>query len=220
VLTQIERGATIAEAIEKARAKGLAENDCSRDLDGRDTAAKLAIITWMSFGIAPASVDISRLGLTRHTPRLIDAARTLGGRVRLLGEAELVGKREISSTVEQVVFSEHHAFAQTELEDNRIEVDLGWSAPLTVSGPGAGGAPTATALLGDILNTQPRANDRSEKAGEFRCVEDRRIHRWLIASSGEWSVFTATRRELQQRTAGDDVAVARLALPAIPAEVS
>jgi homoserine dehydrogenase len=220
VLTLVERGATIAEALEKARVKGLAENDCSRDLDGRDTAAKLAIVTWMSFGIAPASVDISRLGITRHTPRLIDAARTLGGRVRLVGEAELVGKREICSTVEPVVFPEHHAFAQTELEDNRIEVDLGWSAPLTVSGPGAGGPPTATALLGDILNTQPRANDRSVRSGEFTCVEDRRVHRWLIASSGEWSVFTATRRELAERVDGDQVAVARLGLPLIPADAS
>jgi homoserine dehydrogenase len=220
VLTEIERGATIAEALEKARAKGLAENDCSRDLDGRDTAAKLAIVTWMSFGISPARVDISRRGITRHTPKLIEAARTLGGRVRLVGQAELVGKREISSTVEQVVFPEHHAFAQTELEDNRIEVDLGWSAPLTVSGPGAGGAPTATALLGDILNTQPRANDRSAKFAEFRCVEDRRVHRWLVASSGEWNVFAATRSELDERTSGDDVAIARVELPVISGDAS
>src|SRR4029450_3238142 len=94
VLTLIERGATIADAIEKARAKGLAEQDCSRDLDGRDVAAKLAIVTWMSFGIAPSRVTIPKLGITRQTPRLIEAARALGGKVRLLGQAELVGKRE------------------------------------------------------------------------------------------------------------------------------
>jgi homoserine dehydrogenase len=221
VLTVIERGATISDAIEKARAKGLAEQDCSRDLDGRDIAAKLAIVTWMSFGIAPAKVTIPRIGITRQTPRLIEAARTLGGKVRLLGQAELVGKRDVSAFVEPVVFPEHHSFARTELEDNRIEVDLGWSAPLTVSGPGAGGAPTATALLGDILNTQPRANDRSTRGSEFKCADDSRSHRWLLANSEGWRVFAATRHELQQRIAGDsDVAVARLELPVISGEVS
>jgi homoserine dehydrogenase len=221
VLTQIERGCTIADAIEKARVRGLAEADCSRDLDGRDVAAKLAIVTWMSFGIAPSKVEIQRRGITRHTPRLIDAARTLGGKVRLLGQCESVGKREISAFVEPVVFTEHHAFAQTELEDNRIEVDLGWTAPLTVSGPGAGGLPTATALLGDILNTQPRANDRSARGSEFRCADDRRIHRWLLASGEGWKVFAATREELARAIQADpDVAVARLEIPVIPADAS
>ena len=221
VLTQIERGATIADAIEKARVKGLAEQDCSRDLDGRDVAAKLAIVTWMSFGIAPSQVTIPKLGITRQTPRLIEAARALGGKVRFLGQAELVGKREVCAFVEPVVFPEHHSFARTELEDNRIEVDLGWSAPLTVSGPGAGGAPTATALLGDILNTQPRANDRSTRGTEFRCTDDGRAHRWLLANADGWRVFAATRRELQERIAGDaDVSVARLELPVISADAS
>lgn len=218
VLTQIERGCTISDAIEKARLRGLAEADCSRDLDGRDVAAKLAIVTWMSFGIAPSKVEIARRGITCHTPRLIDAARTLGGKVRLIGQCESVGKREISAFVEPVVFTEHHALAQTELEDNRIEVDLGWTAPLTVSGPGAGGLPTATALLGDILNTQPRANDRSLN---HRCTDDRRVHRWLLASSDGWKVFSATRAELFERVGGDaDVAVARLEIPVIPADAS
>jgi homoserine dehydrogenase len=221
VLTQIERGSSVADAIDKARARGLAEADCSRDIDGRDVAAKLAIVTWMSFGIAPSKVDIARRGITRHTPRLIDAARTLGGKVRLIGQCESVGTREISAFVEPVVFTEHHAVAQTVLEDNRIEVDLGWTAPLTVSGPGAGGLPTATALLGDILNTQPRANDRSTLGPNHRCADDPRVHRWLLASSEGWKVFAATRSELSRKIEGDaDVAVARLEIPVIPVDAS
>jgi homoserine dehydrogenase len=221
VLTALERGATMSNSIEQARARGLAEQDCSRDLDGRDVAAKLAIVTWMSFGIAPSKVEIQTRGITRHTPRLVDAARILGGRVRLIGQCESIGKREISAVVEPVVFTEHHAFAQTDAEDNRIEVDLGWSAPLTVSGPGAGGLPTATALLGDILNTQPRANDRSLRGTEYRCANDHRVHRWLLAYPEGWKVFAATRGEVARAIEGDhDVAVARLELPVIPAEAS
>jgi homoserine dehydrogenase len=221
VLTAIEHGATVSDAIEQARARGLAEQDCSRDLDGRDVAAKLAIVTWMSFGIAPSKVDIERRGITRHTPKLVEAAAILGGKVRLIGQCEAIGKREICAVVEPVVFTEHHAFAQTELEDNRIEVDLGWSAPLTVSGPGAGGVPTATALLGDILNTQPRANDRSLCGSEYSCASDHRVHRWLLASYEGWKVFSATRSELARKIHGDrEVAVARLELPIIPAQAS
>ena len=223
VLTLIERGASLEHAIEGARSRGLAEANCTRDLDGSDVAAKLAIVVWMSFGIAPSAVRISRNGITRQTPHLVEAAKVLGGKVRLVGECEAVGKRGVAAWVEPVVFDENHAFARTELEDNRIEVDLGWTSPLTVSGPGAGGVPTATALLGDLLNFAPRANDKSRFPDTFECVEDVKVHRWLVAYSGGWRVFTATRRELRERFANaerENVAIARLELPVISAEAS
>ena len=222
VITQIERGASLDEALGQARQRGLAEADCSRDLNGSDVAAKLAIIAWMSFGIAPSRVEIPKLGITRQSPRLIEAAEVLGGSVRLIGECRSEGKAEISAFVEPVVFPKHHAFSQTELEDNRIEVDLGWTAPLTVSGPGAGGVPTATAILGDLLNTSPRANNRSQSVAELKCISDRRVHRWLLASGEGWKVFSATRADLHRaiRFDANDVAVARLELPVLPANLS
>lgn len=222
VLSTIERGASLDEALTEARLRGLAEADCSRDLDGRDIAAKLAIVTWLSFGIAPSDVRIARRGINRYTPPLIEAARVLGGKVRLIGETRITGKHEVSAFVEPVVFPEHSAFAQTELEDNRIEVDLGWTAPLTVSGPGAGGTPTATAILGDLLNASPRANNRPESSGKFTCADDRRAHRWLLSSGEGWKVFAATRAELNEKIRFDEdrVSVARLELPVIPAELS
>lgn len=225
ILTSIERGATLEEAVASARSRGLAEADCSRDLNGADAAAKLAIIVWMSFGVQPSLVNAPTAGITPLTPRLVDAARVLGGRVRLVGECIATGNRSVSAFVEPVVFPEHHAFAQTELEDNRVEVDLGWTSPLSVSGPGAGGVPTATAILGDLLNHSPRANDRTRVASGFQCVDDRSAYRWLVATAGDWQVFTATRKELRARLgiAGslpDDVAVARLELPLAALEVA
>jgi homoserine dehydrogenase len=219
VLTQIERGATLETALASARSRGLAEVDCARDLNGADIAAKLAIVVWMSFGVAPSLVDIPTFGITRHIPKLVEAAAVLGGKVRFIGECVATGRRDLSAFVEPVVFPEHHAFSRTELEDNRIEVDLGWTTPLAVSGPGAGGVPTATALLGDLLNLAPRSNERAELAAHFNCVEDRRVHRWLVASGDQWQVFSATRQELRQRVDAD-VAVARLELPVVGAEVS
>ncbi|HMA19560.1 MAG TPA: homoserine dehydrogenase [Gemmatimonadaceae bacterium] len=223
VLTLIERGASLEHAIEEARSRGLAEANCTRDLDGSDVSAKLAIVVWMSFGIAPSAVRITRTGIMSQTPHLIEAARVLGGKVRLVGECEAVGKSGVAAWVEPVVFDENHAFARTELEDNRIEVDLGWTSPLTVSGPGAGGVPTATALLGDLLNFAPRANDKSRFPATFECVEDLKVHRWLVANAGGWTVFTATRREVREKfstTEGGSIAIARLELPVISSEAS
>jgi homoserine dehydrogenase len=218
VLTQLERGVAFDDAIEAARARGLAEADCSRDLSGADSAAKLAIIVWLSFGVQPAVVEAPTAGITPLTPHLIDAAAILGGKVRLIGECIATGNDGVSAFVEPVVFPRHHAFSQTDLEDNRVEVDLGWTSPLSVSGPGAGGVPTATAILGDLLNRAPRANDRTSTQSAFRCVDDRNAYRWLAATADSWWVFTATRNELHKRLGyaaalPRDVAIARLELP-------
>ncbi|HJP60886.1 MAG TPA: hypothetical protein VJ865_12840, partial [Gemmatimonadaceae bacterium] len=56
----------------------------------------------------------------------------------------------------------------------------GWSAPLTVSGPGAGAAPTATALLSDLLRTSPPAAARGKHGKVFLATPDSREHRWLV----------------------------------------
>lgn len=220
ILTEIERGATLERALRTAQLKGLAEADSSRDLNGADVAAKLAIVTWLSFGIAPSQVDVKRFGINTLTPKLVEAAASLDGRARLIGECRTISSSGVSATVEPVVFPAHHAFARTELEDNRIEVDLGWTAPVTVSGPGAGGVPTATALLADLLNSAPRANDRPDSAAKFRCVEDGRAHRWLVAANDGWQVFTATRAELRTRTERTNVSVARLELPVVGGDAS
>jgi hypothetical protein len=75
------------------------------------------------------------------------------------------------------------AFGRTTFEDNRVEVDLGWTAPLSVSGPGAGGAPTATALLCDLLSEQNPCNERGTSRPPFTSAEDPRLHRWLVVGA-------------------------------------
>lgn len=183
VLTQIERGLSFGDALASARQRGLAEADSSRDLDGRDAAAKLSIIAWISYGIAPSALRISRIGLTPAADALVRYAATLGGRLRLLAESVLLPGREIITSVEPVILHASTSFGRTEQEDNRVEVDLGWAAPLTVSGPGAGGPPTATALLGDLLNSALPRNERGSGAAAFTPVDDPRVHRWLLATT-------------------------------------
>jgi homoserine dehydrogenase len=184
ILTELERGKSYDDALASARRKGLAEDDVSRDVDGRDAAAKIAILSWVAFGLPANSVRVRTSGILPDPDRLVRLGAAAGGRVRLIAESVSLGDNRLTTVVEPVVVSQRSSFGQTVLEDNRVEVDLGWGSPLTVSGPGAGGAPTATSLLSDILsNTSAlsRVSTRHDRA--WVSVDDPRTHRWIIAAA-------------------------------------
>ena len=185
VITQIERGQDLEVAINAARELGLAEEDCSKDLDGRDAAAKLAITAWVAFGIAPATLRIRRTSLLPHLTELVPVATALGGRLRLIAECTQLSGNAVVASVEPTIVSAASGFARTIAEENRIEIDQGWSAPLTVSGPGAGAKPTAAALLSDLLRTSPPANARGSLGRSFYPLIDPREHRWLLLAASD-----------------------------------
>jgi len=192
VISQLESGLSLDAALACARDRGLAEADSSRDLDGRDAADKLSIIAWIAFGIRPSQLDVRRISLLPGIEQLVRFAAKRGGNVRLIGECTRLTDGRVASSVEPVIVPSSHAFARTTLEENRVEVNLGWTSPLSVSGPGAGGAPTAAALLSDLVRTSPPANERGSGATQFVSVGDPRQHRWLIAAriqSGTLRVF-------------------------------
>jgi len=180
VITELERGVALDRALATARERGLAESDCSRDLDGRDAAAKLAITAWVAFGIAPSTLRIRRTSLLPGLPQLARVALGLGSRLRLLAECVQLDSNRVVASVEPTIVSAASGFARTHGEENRIEIDQGWSAPLTVSGPGAGAEPTASALLSDLLRTSPPPNARGPEARIFLPATDGREHRWLL----------------------------------------
>jgi homoserine dehydrogenase len=180
VLTRLERGATFDAALAEARQSGFAEFDATRDLDGSDAADKIAIVAWAAFGISPERVIVRRQSLLPDPVRLVRVARAAGGRLRLVAECELVhGGRGVVASVEPVVVAADSPFGRTTLENNTIEIDTGWSAPLHVSGPGAGAAPTATSLLSDLLagSATPRVRGTPPVA-----VEDERAFRWVVGA--------------------------------------
>ena len=182
VISQLESGLGLDAALACARDRGLAEADSSRDLDGRDAADKLSIIGWIAFGIRPSRLNIRRISLLPGIEQLVRFAAKRGGHVRLVGECTRLTDGRVASSVEPVIVPSSNAFARTTLEENRVEVNLGWTSPLSVSGPGAGGAPTAAALLSDLVRTSPPANERGTGAAQFVSVADPRQHRWLIAA--------------------------------------
>ena len=168
VLTRLEEGATLDSALAAARAAGFAEADASRDLDGRDAAAKLALVAWAAFGVAPESLAVRRVSLLPDPRRYVALAERFGLVVRQLAECRRDGDAVLGS-VEPVLVGAGSAFARTRDEENRVEVHTGWSAPLCASGPGAGGVPTATALLSDLLagtRHRPRAARRAGRGAD------------------------------------------------------
>lgn len=184
VLTELERGESFDTAIARARARGLAEDDYSRDLDGRDAAAKIAIIAWRTFGVNPSTIPVQRIGLLPDVSGFVRHASRLDASVRLVAECAVLDDSRITVSVLPTIVARASALGRTVKEENRIELELGWSAPLSITAPGAGGAPTATALLSDLLNVRGRPSKRDDvDGGSYSAVIDPRPHRWLVAAT-------------------------------------
>jgi homoserine dehydrogenase len=160
VLTRLERGASLEDALREARAAGFADADASRDLDGRDAAAKLSLVAWAAFGIAPEEIVVRRQSLLPDPTRYSALAARVDRVVRQVAECTVVEGAAVAS-VEPLLLEPASALARTRDEQNRVEVHSGWSAPLCASGPGAGGVPTATALLSDLVATSTTPRRRS-----------------------------------------------------------
>ena len=180
VLTRLEDGATLDDSLAAARTAGFAEADASRDLDGRDAAAKLALVAWAAFGVAPESLTVRRVSLLPDPARYVRLAERFGRIVRQVAECRRDGTAVVAC-VEPVLVGPNSAFARTRDEENRVEVHTGWSAPLCASGPGAGGVPTATALLSDLLAGPPRRSRAGRRAE--RCA-DARVSAWAVEVLG------------------------------------
>jgi homoserine dehydrogenase len=177
VLGRVEDGIALADAVAEAQAKGFAEADPTRDLAGLDAADKLRILAWLALGVDPTSLPVRRRGLDAGAGRLAAAARLLGGRVRMVAEAVRLPEGIVASVEPTLVHPESDA-AGVRSEENLLVIRSARSGTLRFSGPGAGGLPTASALLGDLL--RPAA--RLPRAGPAReaGVRDPRAHRWVL----------------------------------------
>lgn len=145
VLTCIERGDSFETALRKAQQNGFAEADATRDLNGTDSADKLRILAWLAFGVRPSDLDIRVSGILPDPERLVREAAQRNRCVRLIAHCDA-----LTASVCAVEVERESAFARNVEEQNLISIDLGWRQPIILTGPGAGGLPTATALLGDV----------------------------------------------------------------------
>jgi homoserine dehydrogenase len=144
-------GATYTDALARAQELGYAEADPSDDVGGADAAAKMAILARLAFGAPVALDDVEYQGITEIQPDDISYAKELGLSLKLLGVAE---RRDggISVRVFPCFLYSHHPLAPIEGPFNAVMVEAPAITEITMSGPGAGGVETASAVLGDVVS--------------------------------------------------------------------
>ncbi len=144
-------GASYADALARAQELGYAEADPSDDVGGADAAAKMAILARLAFHTHVALEDVSYEGITEIQPDDLAYAKELGLSLKLLGVAELIGDG-ISVRVFPCFLYRGHPLAPVEGPFNAVMVEAPSITEITMSGPGAGGVETATAVLGDVVS--------------------------------------------------------------------
>jgi homoserine dehydrogenase len=152
ILTRMEQGKlAFTDCLKEAQRLGYAEADPSFDIEGYDTAQKLAILASLTFGtrVDPNSIYIE--GISSITPADLDAADELGYRVKLLGVAVRTEKG-IEQRVHPTMVPKDSAIAQVMGVTNAVTIDAEGIAPITLVGPGAGGMATASAVVSDIAD--------------------------------------------------------------------
>ena len=152
ILTRMEQeGLSFAECLKDAQRLGYAEANPSFDIDGHDTAQKLAILASLAFGTKVAQSAVYVEGISSITPEDLRAASDLGYRVKLLGVAVKTAKG-IEQRVHPTMVPKASAIAQVMGVTNAVTVDADAVRQITLVGPGAGGEATASAVVSDIAD--------------------------------------------------------------------
>ncbi|MFM8835521.1 MAG: homoserine dehydrogenase [Actinomycetota bacterium] len=154
ILTKMsEVGADYADALGEAKKLGFAEADPTADVEGHDAAAKIAIIASIAFGTVVRAEDVFAEGISKLTAADITIARKFGFAVKLLGVAELdETSAKISVRVHPALVPLNNPLASVRESFNAVLVDGKSSGSLMFYGRGAGGEPTASAVLGDVID--------------------------------------------------------------------
>ena len=152
ILTRMEQeGLSFAECLKDAQRLGYAESNPSFDVDGHDTAQKLAILASLAFGTKVAQSAVYVEGISSIAPEDLRAAAELGYRVKLLGVAVRT-KTGIEQRVHPTMVPRSSSIAQVMGVTNAVTIDGVGLSPITLVGPGAGGTATASAVLADIAD--------------------------------------------------------------------
>jgi len=153
ILTKMtEEGTEYEDALAEAQALGYAEADPSADVDGHDAAAKAAIIASIAYGSRVVSEDVYVEGIAYITPTDIEVAMKLGYVIKLLAIIESFGIDGIAVRVHPTLVPDTHPLASVRDSFNAVFVEGAAVGDLMFYGRGAGGGPTASAVLGDLID--------------------------------------------------------------------
>ena len=153
ILTRMsESGASFSEALAEAQSLGYAERDPTADVEGWDAAAKAAIIASVAFGVQVVAGDVYREGISGITVEDIAMAGRLGYVVKLLAVVEQPARGEVAVRVHPAMVPTEHPLAAVRESYNAVFVEGDAAGELMFYGRGAGGRPTASAVLGDLVD--------------------------------------------------------------------
>ncbi|MGW4059288.1 homoserine dehydrogenase [Amycolatopsis sp. NPDC004747] len=145
-------GTGYPEALKEAIQLGYAEADPTADVEGYDTAAKAAILAGIAFATRMGPADVHREGITTITAADIAAAKELGYRLKFLAVCDRgTDGRSVTVRAHPAMIPAGHQLASVRGADNAVFVEADAAGRLMFSGPGAGGAPTSSAVLGDLV---------------------------------------------------------------------
>ncbi|HEY2071622.1 MAG TPA: homoserine dehydrogenase [Rhizomicrobium sp.] len=152
ILTQMESsGRPFADVLADAQHLGYAEADPTLDIGGGDTAHKLAVLSSLAFGLKPDLANISVSGIQDIAAEDIRFAREFGYRIKLLGIAKMTA-RGIDQRVQPAMVKLGTPLADVESSFNAVVAQAGEAGPFTFEGRGAGEAPTASAVIADLVD--------------------------------------------------------------------
>jgi homoserine dehydrogenase len=151
MLSEMSAGSTYQEALAEAQSRGFAEADPSDDVSGRDAAAKMAILARLAFGTPVHLNDVRYGGIEDLQVDDLLSARELGLTLKLIGTAERLGGG-LSVRVHPTFLYAGHPLASVSGPFNAVTVESEAITEITMSGPGAGGRQTASAVLGDVVS--------------------------------------------------------------------
>ncbi|MBW7933932.1 MAG: homoserine dehydrogenase, partial [Gemmatimonadaceae bacterium] len=156
LLTALAEGATFDDALADAQAKGFAEADPSRDLQGLDAADKIRILAWLAWGGDPSAQSVVVEPLPSNPEPLARQAAQRGGVLKYLAGAVRGDDGRVRAWVRPCIIPADHALARVRDEENAVHIDSESLGVLRLQGRGAGGDATASAVLGDLLSAAQR----------------------------------------------------------------
>ncbi|MBW3580852.1 MAG: homoserine dehydrogenase [Actinobacteria bacterium] len=222
ILTRMsEEGATYADALAEAQSLGYAERDPTADVEGLDAGAKAAILATVAFGSSVVAGDVSHEGIAAVTPADIAFAHRLGYEIKLLAVAEHGDDGRVAVRVHPAMVPKGHPLASVRGSFNAVFVEADALGELMLYGRGAGGLPTASAVLGDVVDaagnlrrgtcasigTLPRAvirpidDVRSEYCLHLEVLDRPGV---LHAVSGVFAEHGVSIRSMEQEGLGDE----------------
>lgn len=152
ILTKMdENSAAFADALKEAQSLGFAESDPTADIEGFDAAAKAAILAGLAFHSRVSDADVYREGISKITASDVKVAKAIEMVIKLLAIAELTPEGAISVRVHPALIPRTHPLASVRESFNAVFVEAQSAGQMMFYGKGAGGEPTASAILGDLV---------------------------------------------------------------------